>query len=146
MDPITISATISSLIIAVEQIVVVIYEYGSGVKGAEQEINRLCSELFALKASLEHVRTNLENADDQPGSYSAFYSPLIRTDEFRSTLSTTESLIYDLTRRFERALGYVNAALHSLVWPWRKNDIMEEVQQLERLKSYFILATSTDNL
>ena len=120
MDPITVSATISSLIIAVEQIVVVIHKYGSRVKGAKKEINRLCSELFALKAALEHVRMNLENADDQPRSYSAFYSPLVRTDEFRSTLSTTESLIKDLTTRFEGAPGHVNAAMHSLAWPWKR--------------------------
>lgn len=40
----------------------------------------------------------------------------------------------------------MNAVLHSLSWPLKKEDIKNEVQRLGRLKSYFILPTTTDNL
>jgi hypothetical protein len=40
----------------------------------------------------------------------------------------------------------MNAVLHSLSWPLKKEDIKSEVQRLGRLKCHFVLATTTDNV
>ena len=146
MDPVSFTAAISSLIIAVEQIVVAIYKYSRGVKGAKKEINRLSSELFALKAALEHVRMDLENSEDEPSSYPVVCSPISRTGEFCNTLSTTALLLKDLFQCFEKTPRHLNAALRSLGWPLTQDDVRNKVQQLERLKSYFVFAITIDNL
>lgn len=151
MDPISISATMSGLVIAIEQIVGLIYKYGKGVRDARKEINQLCSELFALKAALEHIKMSTESTldigeDDISDSSTLCDSTLFGTLEFQNMLSTTESLLTDLAKRLDRAPGRLNSVLHNLTWPLKKDDIKSEVQRLERLKSYFILATATDNL
>ncbi|MCJ1425964.1 hypothetical protein MMC29_003865 [Sticta canariensis] len=53
-------ALLTGLIVALEQIIGQIYKFGKGVKAAKKEINQLCSELFALKGSLEHIRMNFD--------------------------------------------------------------------------------------
>ena len=145
MDPVSVIVTISGLAVTIEQIVAAIYRYGKGVNDSKKEMNQLCSELFALKGALEHVRLNLQNAEasSPPGSLSV---PIIGTMEFSSMVVTTESALTDLLKRLEKPQGRINTALNRLTWPLRKDDIRDETQRLDRLKLYFILATTTDNL
>ena len=147
MDPVSVIATISGLAITIEQIVAAIYRYGKGVNDAKKETNQLCSELFALKGALEHVRMNLQDAEASSTSAPASLSaPIIGTTEFSNMLDTTESALGDLLRRLEKPQGRINTALNRLTWPLKKDDIRDETQRLDRLKLYFILATTTDNL
>ena len=147
MDPVSICATIAGLAVAIEQIVAAIYQYGKGVKDSRKEISQLCSELFALKGALEHVRLNLQDAGASSTSAPAsLFSPIIGTKEFINMLDTTKSALADLSRRLEKPHGRVTIALNRLTWPLKKDDIRNETQRLDRLKLYFILATTTDNL
>lgn len=147
MDPVSVIATISGLAVTIEQIVAAIYRYGKGVNDSRKEMNQLCSELFALKGALEHVRINLQNAEasstSAPGSLPV---PIIGTTEFINMLDTTESALVDLLKRLEKPHGRVTTALNRLTWPLKQDDIRNETQRLDRLKLYFILATTTDNL
>ena len=145
MDPVSVIATISGLAITIEQIVAAIYRYGKGVNDAKKEMSQLCSELFALKGALEHVRLNLQNAEasSAPGLLSV---PIIGTMEFSNMVDTTESALTDLLKRLEKPQGRINTALNRWTWPLKKDDIRDETQRLDRLKLYFILATTTDNL
>ena len=147
MDPVTVCATISGLAVAIEQIVAAIYRYGKGVNDSRKEMSQLCSELFALKGALEHFRMNLQDAEatftSAPGSLSV---PIIGTKEFITMLDTTESALADLLKRLEKPNGRVATALNRLTWPLKKDDIRNETQRLDRLKLYFILATTSDNL
>lgn len=147
MDPVTICATISGLALTIEQIVAAIYRYGKGVNDSKRETSQLCSELFALKGALEHFRMNLQDAEASampaPGSLSV---PIIGTKEFSIMLDTTESALADLLKRLEKPNGRVATALSRLTWPLKKDDIRNETQRLDRLKLYFILATTSDNL
>lgn len=89
---------------------------------------------------------NPENSENQPGSYPAVCSQISRTGEFRNMLSTTALPLKDLFQRFEKAPGHLNAALSSLGWSLTQDDIRSKVQRLERLKSYFVFATTVDSL
>lgn len=145
MDPVS----VSGLIIAVEQILCQIYKFGQGVQGAKKEISQLCSELFALKGALEHARMSLDGTTDldKPrGNPQPLLSPLLNTDEFSSMLSSADSLLRDLSKRLSKSPGRLNSIMQSLAWPLKKDDIMSIIQRLERLKSYLILATTTDNM
>ena len=146
MDPVTVCATISGLVVAIEQIVALIYQYGKGVADAKKEISSMCSELFALKGALEHIRLNLQSIGASSITPFPFPSPIMGTKDFKEMLDTTTSAITALSKPFEKARGRVATALNRLTWPMKKTDIISETQRLERLKSYFILATTTDNL
>ena len=147
MDPLSACATIAGLAVAIEQIVAAIYQYGKGVKDSKKEISRLCSELFALKGALEHVRTNLQDAGASSMSAPAsLFSPITTTKEFINMLDTTKSALADLFQRLEKPHGRITTALNRLMWPLKKDDVRNETQRLERLKSYFILAATTDNV
>ena len=138
MDPVTICATISGLALTIEQIVAGIYRYGKGVNDSKKEMRQLCSELLALKGALEHVRMDVQNTEAS--------STIIGTKEFTHMLDTTKSALEDLSTRLEKPNGRVATALNRLTWPLKKDDIRDETQRLDRLKLYFILATTTDNL
>ena len=135
MDPISACASISGLVIAIEQIIAAIYKYSKGVKDAKKETKQLCSELFALKAGLEHIRLDLGNTDDPLAPLQAPASPTTGTTEFDSMLDATKTLLESLDKRFKESSRRFNTALHRLAWPLRRDDI-----------KYFILATTTDNL
>ena len=147
MDPVSVCATISGLAVATEQIVAAIYQYGKGVKDSGKETSQLCSELFALKGALEHVRMNLQDAEASSTSAPAsLFFPIIGTKEFINMLETTKLTLADLSKRLEKPHGRITTALNRLTWPLKKDDIRNETQRLDRLKSYFILAATTDNL
>ena len=145
MDPVS----VSGLIIAVEQILCQIYTFGRGVHDVKKEITQLCSELFALKGALEHVRMSLDGTVELGKSQAApqtLLSPLLKADEFSSMLSSADLLLRDLSKRLSKSPGRLNSILQSLAWPLKKDEIINTIQRLERLKSYLILATTTDNM
>lgn len=147
MDPVTICATISGLALTIEQIVAAIYRYGKGVNDSKKEMRQLCSELLALKGALEHVRMDVQDTEasstSAPGSP---FVPIIGTKEFTHMLDSAKSALEDLSARLEKPNGRVATALNRWTWPLKKDDIKAETQRLDRLKLYFILATTTDNL
>ena len=149
MDPISVLASLSGLVIAIQELVSAIYKYGKGVKGAKKEINQLCSELFALKAALEHMRLNLNDTIDivdEEKPNATFSSSLVESKEFSNMLDTTDTFVKDLSKSFNKGPGRLDAVMTSWAWPLKKEDVKNELQRLERLKSYFILANTTDNL
>ncbi len=149
MDPLSVAASLSGLVLAITQLTSAIYNYGKEVKGAKAEISQLCSDLFALKGALEHMRLNLETSidiDDDEKQTIAPSTSLVRTAEFNDMLSTTDTFIKSLSKSFNKSSGWRQALKTSLAWPLKKDEIQNELQRLERIKSYFVLANTTDNL
>lgn len=145
MDP----ASLTGLIVALEQIISRIFKFGKGIKDAKKEINQLCSELFALKGSLEHIRMNFNSSKafvEPDGALQSLFPPLLKTEECSRMFTATESLVEDLTKRLSPAPGRLNSLMQSLTWPLKKDDIKDFISRLERLKSYFLLATTSDNM
>lgn len=145
MDP----ASLTGLIIAVEQIISQIYKFGKGLKDAKKEINQLCSELFALKACLEHIRITFNNSKafvEPDGALQSLFSPLLETEECSCMLTATESLMQDLVEKLSIGSGRLDSMMQSLTWTLKKDEIKDFIQRLERLKSYFLLATTSDNM
>lgn len=145
MDPVS----ITGLILSAQQLISYIFAYGAGVKDSGEEIGQLCSELFALKAALEHVQMNADAniaLDEPQGVAPAFSSPLFETKEFSSMVSTTDTLLKVLIGRFPTDPGRLKSAWRKLTWPLKKDDIQQSIQRLERLKMFFVMATTTDNM
>ena len=150
MDPVTIIGLISS----VQQILQAVYAYGSSVREAKTEINQLCSELLALKAALEHVHLNsnvdhlsagMENLGLAKEAQEILSTSNFTTPEFEQMILSTSHIMKELLSRLQQKPGKFNAAKQRLMWHIVKDDIKRDIDRLNRMKSFFILATTSDN-
>lgn len=147
MDP----ASIIGLTAAIQQIVKAIYRFGHGVAESKKEINQLCSELLALKAALEHVQINLSFShgpkSEAPNvAPQSLVSTNLSTPEFKAMISSAETILKELLARLDTKPGAFKASLQRLTWPLIKDDVQRYVERLHRLTSWFVLATTSDNL
>ncbi len=65
--------------------------------------------IFALKAALKYVKINIDKSKDLDNDGKAtsytFSSLLVGTEKYRGMISTTESFLTDLLRKFDKPLG-----------------------------------------
>ena len=146
MDP----ASIIGLTAAIQRILTGVYRFGEGIREARREINQLCSELFALKAALNHIQLNLDingtvNLDITGEAHPILPSSNFETPEFTSVLSTTHAILKDLLTRLDMKPSRFKTLRQRLVWPIIKDDVKLYIDRLERSKSWLILATTSDN-
>ena len=147
MDPIS----IVGLTAAIQQILTYVYQFGGGIREAKKEINQLCSELFALKAALEHIQLSLDTnriaqLDITGDAHSLLTSPNLVTSEFTDVLSSTDTILKDLLARLDLKPSRFKWSLQRLTWPIIKDDVKGYIDRLERSKSWLILATTSDNM
>lgn len=147
MDP----ATIVGLTAAIQQILSSIFHFADGVRESKQEINQLCSELLALKAALEHVIFNLSissnvSSEARNEDISPLYSMTLSTPEFRQMTTSADIILRDLLTRLEKKPGAFRTSLQRLKWPLIKDDVKRYVERLHRMTSWFVLATTSDNM
>lgn len=141
MDPVSIAGAI----VTVTEIITVIYRFSKDARESKKETSQLCSELFGLKATFEHVGKELEQVTD--GRKLGFtedeaYSPLMRSEESELMVLSAASLLEELERKLQKAS---QGRLQRLKWPLKKSEILEYVQKLERHRSYFVLALTSDD-
>jgi hypothetical protein len=139
LDPVT----ALSLVLTINDIVSRLYTIGKDLKDGPGELGRLCTELFALQAALNHVAMNMQFASTAQG---AFPTALLGTDEFDSIMSTAKTLLEELLHRLQKhGTGMTASLKHRLTWAWSKDDIKDYAARLERMKSYFTLVTTSNN-
>ncbi|KAJ9639353.1 hypothetical protein H2199_006386 [Coniosporium tulheliwenetii] len=143
MDPVT----VLGLIATIGDIVTIIYDYGSAVKGAGNDIASLSKELFALRGVLEHIKAQ-ERAvtKSSSGDSTGASAQLFGSKEFKSMLRYTNDILQELLCTLEIPKGKFKKAVHKLSWPFTKEDVDAQVASLERVKTWFILAMMTDSL
>jgi len=147
MDPVS----IIGLTAAIQQILVAVYNVADGVRESKDETNQLCSELLALKAALDHVQMNLSliSSDNSEGSgvpSSSLVSPNLSTFEFKEMIASSETIVKEVLTRLGKKPNALKASLQRLKWPFIKDDVKRYVERLHRLTSWFVLATTSDNL
>ncbi|KAL8826887.1 MAG: hypothetical protein Q9191_003522 [Dirinaria sp. TL-2023a] len=147
MDPVS----IIGLTAAIQQILTAVYQFGHGVVESKKEINQLCSELLALKAALEHVQINLSLGHDPKSETQNVASPLLSstnlsTPECTAMASSAEAILKELLTRLKSKSSTFKKSLQRLTWPLVKEDVMRYVERLHRLTSWFVLATTSDNI
>lgn len=112
MDPVS----IVGLSAAVQQLLGCILRYSQGVREAKTEINQLCSELLALRASFEHVHLILQPAssisiDSAESAQALLFSSIFATQEFRDMLTLTNDTLTQLQTRLETKPGSFRSSL-----------------------------------
>lgn len=200
MDPVTAIQLVS----AISDILKSIYAYGKGVKDAPAEISRLRSELFGLKAALEHIASNFDGglanlslrdersdqSDEDTTSWrrsskrrktrlvpanedvkrsttstsvdtdatltgteslhetiSPFWSPLLEADETAKTFENAKCLLEDLSKALGKPFqNRSSRVFQRCIWPFKRGDTARIADHLERIKTYFVLATTSDSL
>ncbi|PYI04395.1 putative ankyrin repeat-containing protein [Aspergillus sclerotiicarbonarius CBS 121057] len=116
-----------------------LYRYGKEVKDAHNEIRELFGELFALKAILEQIEKNQQDAlvYDSHSPQSMSLKPF--QDALTEASTVLKEILDDLESRREKG----TSVWRHLAWPERKARLKENIM-LERLKTYFILAMMND--
>ncbi|KAL9046740.1 MAG: hypothetical protein Q9214_000505 [Letrouitia sp. 1 TL-2023] len=147
MDP----ASIIGLTVAIQQLLTGIYSFSSGVHEAKTEIKQLCGELLVLKAALEHVRFNLEMGHNNSPNFAEDASPLLKpsnfsTPEFKQMISLTSTLLDELLARLQVKDGRFKSSLQRLAWPIMKDDVKRYAAKMQRIASWFMLVTTSDNV
>lgn len=136
--------SISSLVLQVAVVAGRVYDYGKQIKQAANDIRDLYAELLALKGILEQMEK--EN-DDAINAGQQEIPRLFSSQPVHEALSKGHNLLKNLLddldgRQVQRSSLLGN--LRNLGWPRTRTQFQEKVQQLERLKSYFILVMMRD--
>ncbi|WKT49340.1 hypothetical protein QSH57_014270 [Fusarium oxysporum f. sp. vasinfectum] len=134
VDPISIIGLVGQISDLIQRA----YNYGKAVHDAQSDMRKLYTELLALKGVLEQLE-KLDIASAEP-----HIADLKRSKEFRKTLSSTSELVgrlVDNLNKKQTSSRRVNAFL----WPWVKDDVKADIQDLERVKTWFIVMMITEN-
>lgn len=126
-DPLSITGLVLQLAVTLKQL----YDYGKEVKGAQQEIRSLCSELSALKSILE----DLEKQNDKAVNL---------TDGLYDALLTAKTVLDAFLSRLTAQSSKLKQKLQSLQWPFKKDEVKDLLDRLERLKTLFLLMIMGD--
>ncbi|KAL2054193.1 hypothetical protein ABVK25_005334 [Lepraria finkii] len=141
------ASAIVGLTAAIQQLLTTVYQFEQGVREAKTETNQLCSELLVLKAALDHVQLNLNagltgsfgDAEDAQSILSSFN---FSTSEFKHMISSNSECLQGLLARLNRRPSKFKIPLNRATWPLVKGEVKVDIA---RLKSFFILATTSDN-
>ena len=69
----------------------------------------------------------------------------LATPEFQQMLCNADTIMNDLLGRLQQKPGKMNSAVRRIKWHVVKDDIKRDIDRLNRLKSWFIMATTSDN-
>ncbi|KAF5574265.1 ZDHHC-type palmitoyltransferase 6 [Fusarium pseudoanthophilum] len=128
VDPIS----IIGLVAQVSHLIQRAYNYGKAVHDAQNDMRKLYTELLALKGVLEQLE-ELDIASAEP-----HIADLKRSTEFRKTLTLTSELLGRLTENLNKKQSS-SRRVNAFLWPWVKDDVKADIQDLERVKTWFIV-------
>ena len=135
-DPIS----ILGLSLQAAAIVKLVMGYCVEVSGASKDMRNLAAELIALEGTLRHVQTQRHEGLGANGQDpSAFQELLVQTDQVLTELEKAFAQASESESKFKKAVRVIK-------WPLKKEEIKDQVQKLERLKTLFILVITGDSL
>ncbi|KAI9847320.1 MAG: hypothetical protein M1837_002907 [Sclerophora amabilis] len=126
-----------------------IYTYTRDVKGAQTTIQGLSSELFSLIGVLEYIRPPVQPDLGEKGGGDGLENParLLSTQPaFKRVLEETLTFLQDLYRSLEIPKNRLASVVQKLKWPLKEEETRRHLERIERVKSFFVLAVSSDDL
>ncbi|THX47690.1 ankyrin repeat protein [Aureobasidium pullulans] len=140
MDP----ASVIGVIGVVLQITKTIYAYGDAVLEYKNEVARLRSELFGMHAALTQIEQDLSLVGNDGRHTLA--SPNLKSLQLRQMLDETHTILEQLANTLQEDISRSRRLARRIIWPLKRPQIQDLATHLERLKSFFILATIRDTL
>ncbi|RKL31567.1 hypothetical protein BFJ72_g10971 [Fusarium proliferatum] len=134
VDPISIIGLVGQISDLIQRA----YNYGKAVHDAQSDMRKLYKELLGLKGALEQLE-KLDIASAEP-----HVADLIRSKEFRKTLSSTSELVGRLVENLSKKQTS-SRRMNAFLWPWVKDDVKADIQDLERVKTWFIVMLMAEN-
>jgi hypothetical protein len=148
MDGVSSAAAILPLVQLAGKLAIVVGQYASSVKNAENSRQRLLQELFAIGGIMNTVKTLVDNSSS--ASNTSRTSPRV---ENLSSLFSADGPLVPLQDTLTALLDELNkditqqtkfGPVKRLVWPFKEKRINNFITSLERYKSLLTLAFSTD--
>ncbi|KAG0636032.1 hypothetical protein HOY80DRAFT_979434 [Tuber brumale] len=146
MDPLSITASVITVVTLTGQLISLGYSYGAGVSGCPQELRDLAAELVSFSTVLDAVRGVL----DPTKNPTAGTHPTLIGNSLQSNLdecvTQLEKLLLFLQKYQDPAAGKVKNLVKRMKWPLKEQETKEWIGRIEGYKSTFSLALSTDGL
>ncbi|KAL9023502.1 MAG: hypothetical protein Q9196_007161, partial [Gyalolechia fulgens] len=150
MDPLSISASVITLIGATHEIVTICYNYAAAAKGAPWALSKMIDELNNLRRVLESTERLSRNEDD------ADPATIRRLEHIRQLCDTKDGSITKELESLKKKLRppkWANtdgsrrqALMKSLIWPLKEREAEKTLQNIERMKSTLQLALTADHV
>lgn len=138
-DPVS----ITGLIFDVSRILSSLINYAKSVQSAKSDMRKLSEELFALKAILEHL------SSEMPSGISKWLQPEPASSHTREVmakvLQSTNEFLQSLLRDLEPPKSNFKQLKQKLRWPFTQDQVNAHLAQLERVKSWLMLVLTSDH-
>lgn len=151
MDPLSITASVVTLIDATSKVVSICQDYNAAVKGTDWELPRIIEEVKSLRdvlQDLERLAKLAENAD--PTAVNRLPQLRLFCDPKTGTLALCLSEIQILEQKLmpPRWSGESGSKRRKLIqvlrWPLKRNFVKKTLENLERFKATLNLALGTN--
>lgn len=140
MDPVTAIGLVASIIQLIDVTAQTI-KYLNDIKEAPKDRGRLARETTSLLGLLTDLRYRVEEAKSAEPWFTSVRALGVEGGPLSQFYEAMETLVGKL--RLERGLKKLGKAL---VWTLEKNDVLEILSKIERLKTLVSLALQNDHL
>lgn len=153
-DPLSVAASIASLLAIAGKIIHKTYKYGADAKGAPREMSDFLKELTIMTSLLTALKSLVDSLPDSSSIMSAEFITVSTVCVKHGALDFCKEILRDISNVMESHESTLPATkrqkIHSLTgrmkWPFKKEDTEALVRRLERVKSAFTLALSIGEL
>ena len=139
MDPISVFGLVSQI----ADLLMRALEYGKAVRDAHGDMAKLYSELLGLKGALEQLLKL--SVPDPSATADPSIGAVLQSTEFRDTLISTRQIVKRLMENLNKKQTSSRRA-NAFLWPWVKDEVKSDIQDLERVKSVFTMIMMAENL
>ncbi|KAJ7576491.1 ankyrin repeat-containing domain protein [Mycena floridula] len=130
---------VASSIIALAEAASTIYKYVKDIKDGPRDRAELQSSIAALPGLLTGLKAQFDSLTPNDSWSTEMPKLAARFDQLRKILQKVE-------KKFDLAASRTGKVIQMLKWPLDKSDVTDLLQQVERVKSFIMLAIQNDHL
>ena len=138
MDGLSAAANLVSIVQLSAQVFSLCQEYYIGVKQSRDEIQRLSNEVLAIHEILEKISDLLDGPD------AAKFATLALLEKRNGPAQQCAAQLQEIKTQLGPHEGMRKLGRRALKWPLKSDNVNKMVLALERYKSSFTLALTTD--
>ncbi|KAH7349169.1 hypothetical protein BKA66DRAFT_293338 [Pyrenochaeta sp. MPI-SDFR-AT-0127] len=153
-DPLSVAASIASLLAIAGKIIHQTYKYGADAKGAPKEMSSFLKELTIMTSLLTALKSLVDSQPQSQSTISSEFTTISTVCVKHGALDFCKEILRDIHNALDSHEDTPPSAkrqkIHVLTgrlrWPFKKEETEALVRRLERVKSAFTLALSIGEL
>ena len=146
MDPLSLAASVITVVTLTGQLISLGYSYGAGVSGCPKELRDLSAELISFSTILDAVKGVLDpTKNPATGAHPTLIGNSLQNDLDECATQLKRLLLF-LQKYQDPAGGKVKKVVKRMMWPLKEQETKDWIRRIEGYKSTFSLALSTDGL